>query len=216
MKREALTAAATIKVGDTAPNFVPELARLDSRLKYLSFTIYSPTHGVRDRIDEFARLPAAEVVAQFLHHDNSPNDHWRILASELTAEVLNDKISGLPSSLALALDSKCIFADGSLKYIPMMDFQLPPSAENLELLKEFLKQTGNEGLIVDSGASYHFYGFDFLDHRQWIKFMGECLLAPWPDPRWIGHSLIEDGGALRVSTSERKQKLPSVCEVLLK
>jgi len=84
----------------------------------------------------------------------------------------------------------------------------------LELLKEFLERIASKGIIVDSGGSYHFYGFDFLDHAQWVSFMGKCLLAPWSDSRWIGHSLLADGGTLRISATEHKQKLPSVCAIL--
>jgi hypothetical protein len=98
----------------------------------------------------------------------------------------------------------------------MMDFKPPPNVNNLELLREFLERIESKGIIVDSGASYHFYGFDFLDYGQWIRFMGKCLLAPWPDSRWIGHSLLAGSGVLRISTAETKQKLPSICEILLR
>jgi hypothetical protein len=205
-----------IKVGDTAPNFVLALARMNPQLKSLSFTIYSPTPGVHERLAEATNRSAADIVSDFLHHDNSSNKEWQVLVSELTNELLNDKIAGLPRKLALGLESKCIFQDGSGRYIPMMDFQPTPSAENLELLKEFFKAIGCEGVIVDSGASYHFYGFDFLDYAEWLRFMGKCLLVPWPDPRWIGHSVIAGTGVLRISATERKQKVPSVCEILLR
>lgn len=214
MRREKDVVIPQIKVGDTAPNLVLALARMNPRLKSLSFTIYSPTPGVHERLAEPANRPAADIVSDFLHHDNSSNKQWQVLTSDLTNELLNDKIAGLPRSLALGLDSKCIFQDASARYIPMMDFRSTPNADNLELLKEFFKRIGCEGIIVDSGASYHFYGFDFLDYTQWIRFMGKCLLVPWSDPRWIGHSLVAGSGVLRISASERKQKVPSVCEIL--
>ena len=205
-----------LRVGDTAPNFVLALARMNPQVKSLSFTIYSPTPGVHERLAEATNRSAADIVSDFLHHDNSSNKEWQVLVSDLTNELLNDKIAGLSRKLALGLDSKCTFQDGSGRYIPMMDFQPTPSAENLELLKEFFKAIGCEGIIVDSGASYHFYGFDFLDYAQWLRFMGKCLLVPWADPRWIGHSVIAGTGVLRISATERKQKLPSVCEILLR
>lgn len=205
-----------IKVGDTAPNFVLALARMNPQLKSLSFTTYSPTPGVHERLAESTNRSAADIVSDFLHHDNSSNKQWQVLVSDLTNELLNNKIAGLPPNLALGLGSKCTFQDESGRYIPMMDFQPTPNVDNLELLKEFFKGIGCEGIIVDSGASYHFYGFDFLDYAQWLRFMGKCLLVPWSDPRWIGHSLIAGSGVLRISATERKQKLPSVCEILLR
>jgi len=203
-----------VKVGDTAPNFVLALARMNPQLKSLSFTTYSPKPGVHERVASSPDRSPADIVSDFVHHDNRSNKQWQILVSELTGEILREKIASLSGNLSLALESKCILQDASLKYIPMMDFKPPPSANNLELLKEFLKRIACRGIIVDSGASYHFYGFDFLDRARWIRFMGKCLLAPWSDSRWIGHSLIEGGGTLRISANEHKRKLPSVCEIL--
>lgn len=216
MRLEKDVAIPQIKVGDTAPDFILALAQMNSQLKSLSFTIYAPEPGVHERLANSVDRSAADVVSDFLHHDNRSNRHWEILVSDLTGEILREKIASLPGNLALGLDSKCIFQDASLKYIPMMDFKPPPSVNNLELLKEFLGRTESNGIIVDSGASYHFYGFDFLDYGEWIRFMGKCLLAPWPDSRWIGHTLIAGSGVLRISTTETKQKLPSVSEILLR
>ncbi len=215
MRIEKGIATPQINVGDTAPNFVLSLARMNPQLKSLSFTIYSPTLGVHERLANIVNSSAEDMVSNFVNHDNRSNKQWQILVSDLTGEILREKIASLPGNLALALNAKCILRDDSLRYIPMMDFKPTPNANSLELLKEFLKRLKRRGIILDSGASYHFYGFDFLDHAQWIRFMGECLLAPWSDSRWIGHSLIEDGSTLRISANEHKRKVPSVCEVLL-
>lgn len=202
-----------IEVGDTASRFIVALARMNPQLQSVSFTIYSPMPGARERIRNL-HGPAAEIVGNFLHHDNRTNQHWQVCAKDLSCEIIGKKIAALPSNLALGLESKCSFQDSSFKYIPMMDFKLGQSTSSLELLKVFLHRLGYKGIIVDSGASYHFYGFHFLHHTQWVKFMGECLLVPWSDSRWIGHSLIAGGGDLRVSATELKPKLPTVCEVL--
>ena len=203
-----------IKIGDPVPDFVLALARMNPSLKSLSFTIYAPKPGVRERLANSRTRSAADIVSDFLHHDNRSNKQWQVAVNDLTAEMLRDKIASLPADLALALDSRCTFQDSSTKYIPMMDFKPNPDENNLEMLKEFLTRISYSGIIVNSGASYHFYGFDFLDHTQWIEFMGKCLLTPWSDSRWVGHSLIAGGGALRISANRYKQKLPSVCEIL--
>lgn len=203
-----------IKVGDTAPEFVAALARIDPQVEALSFNIYAPAPGIQERLGDFECKPPAEIVNHFLHHDNSTNEHWQVSANDVTIETISQRIADLPGNLALGLESRCMFKNSSVRYIPMMDFQLGRSAGHLELLKHFLQRLTDKGIIVDSGASYHFYGFDFLDHAQWIRFMGKCLLVPWSDARWIGHSLIAGGGDLRISPSELKPKLPVVCEVL--
>lgn len=203
-----------MKIGDTAPEFVAALARINPQLETLLFNIYSPTPGAQERLGDFEGKPSADVVSHFLRHDNSTNERWEVSASDVTIETISQRIAGLPRKLALGLESRCIFKDASVRYIPMMDFQLGRSTSHLELLKHFLQRLADKGIIVDSGASYHFYGFDFLDHAQWVKFMGKCLLVPWSDARWIGHSLIAGSGDLRISASELKPKLPVVCEVL--
>ena len=203
-----------IKIGDTVSTFIVALARMNPQLQSLFFTMYSPMPGVHERIGDLRSRPAAEIVSNFLYDDNHTNKHWQVSASDLSSEIINEKIASLPSNLALGLESKCITQDGSVKYIPMMDFNLGQSASNLELLKEFLVRLAYKGVIGESGASYHFYGFDFLDHSRWVRFMGECLLVPWSDSRWIGHSLLAGGGDLRISTTELKPKLPVICEIL--
>jgi hypothetical protein len=203
-----------VNLGDAAPNFVPALAQMNPELESLSFTIYAPEPGVDERLTSPGQKSLAETIGNFLHHDHRANKQWRVLTSDLTSALLKEKIESLPRDLAIALDSRCTFQDRSVKYIPMMDFKPTPSADHLELLKEFFKRINCRGIIVDSGASYHFYGFDFFDTEQWIKFLGQCLLAPWSDSRWIGHSLIAGGGDLRISATENKQKLPSVCAIL--
>src|SRR5215203_427029 len=110
-----------LKVGDTAPKFVLALARMNHQLKSLSFTIYSPTRGVHERLADAANRSAANIVSDFLHHDNSANKQWQVMVDDLTSERLEEKIASLPSNLALGLNSKCILQDESLKYIPMMD-----------------------------------------------------------------------------------------------
>jgi hypothetical protein len=215
MKSEDHFVMPQIKVGDTGPNFVAALARMYPQLKSLIFTIYLPTPGVRELIaDAATSRPVAEVINLFLHHDNSSNKKWHVQANELSSRLLVQKITSLPPHLALGIDSKCTLQDDTTSYIPMMDFLPPPNIDNLELLKEFLNRIGYEGIIVESGASYHFYGFNLLNHAEWIAFMGKCLLVPWSDPRWVGHSLIAGNGVLRISATKLKQKLPSVREIL--
>jgi hypothetical protein len=214
MNPESEVVIPQIKVGDTAPNFTVALARMNPQLQSLFFTIYFPLPGAHERVGEFHNKPATEIVRNFLHHDHRTNEHWQVSASDVTNENISERLANLPRNLGLGLESKCIFRDASVRYIPMMDFKLSHSRTNLELLKEFLGRLAYKGIIVDSGASYHFYGFDFLDHSHWVRFMAECLLIPWSDSRWIGHSLIDGSGDLRISSTELKPKLPRVCEVL--
>jgi|GEM_PF-2974764 len=205
---------ASIHIGDSAPEFVVALARMNPHLQSLSFTIYSPIPGANERAGDLENKAGTEIARDFLRHDHASNEQWQVAACDLTVEMITQKIASLRPTLALGLESKCTLQNTSIKYIPMMDFKPSPSQDHLALLKGFLEQLACRGIIVDSGRSYHFYGFDLLDQTEWIHFMGACLLVPWSDSRWIGHSLIAGGGDLRISATNRKPKLPSVVQVL--
>ena len=214
MKTEGQVSIPLIKIGDSAPEFVMALARTNSRLKLLSFAIYAPMPGANERVGDLENKAVKEIAGDFLHHDYASNQQWQVDAHDLTVEMITQKIASLRPSLALALESKCTLRDDSIRYIPMMDFKANQSLDKLAILKGFLGHLACRGIIVDSGRSYHFYGFDLLDQTEWIRFMGACLLVPWSDSRWIGHSLIAGGGDLRISATDQKPKLPSVVEVL--
>ena len=204
-----------INTGAQAPQLLLTLAQMNKQLRSLAFTIYSPERGLEERRASSSSTSAADTIRDFLHHDGDQNEKWEILVDDLNAETLSEKIASLPANRALAIDSKCVLHDGSVRYIPMMDFKPPPNVSNLELITEFLKGVARKGVILASGASYHFYGFDLLDQVEWIRFMGSCLLAPYSDSRWIGHGLIAGSSALRISANERKQKIPFVREMVL-
>lgn len=214
MKKQTEFALKHIKIGDVAPDYVVALAQMNPELKSLGFRIYSPIPGVNERLANPGIKSAKATVANFLRHENVSAVRWEVLARDLTPQLIRDKVAEVPNDQALALDAKCHVQDGSANYFAMMDFSAPPNQNNLELLSSFVEGIACDGIIVDSGASYHFYGFELLDYHKWVAFMGKCLLAPWSDSRWIGHSLIENGGDLRISPTRLKQKLPSVVEIV--
>lgn len=214
MKTEK-TVVPQIDVGDPASKFIVDLTQMNPQLESLFFSIYSPLPGVDDRLGDVAEKSPDQLVSDCLFHDNYNNRHWQISMTDLTSEAIVRKAAELPSNLALGLESRCIDLDGVTKHIPTMDFKLEQSPSNLELLKGFLERIARRGIVVDSGNSYHFYGFDVLDEAGWVKFMGQCLLIPWSDARWIGHSLIAGSGNLRVSATELKPKVPTVCELVI-
>lgn len=199
-----------ITIGDVAPDFVVALARMNQQLKSVFFRVYTPIPGVHERVANARNRPAKEIVADFLRHENRCGVSFEVLTRELTAEVIRGRMVKLQDHQALAFDARAVTHDGAERYFPMMDFKAPSNADNLILINSFLEGIGIDGILVDSGLSYHFYGFAVMNYREWVAFMGKCLLAQWADSRWIGHSLLEGGGDLRISPTKLKPKLPSV------
>ena len=78
-----------------------------------------------------------------------------------------------------------------------------------------LQQIGQDrGVVLRSGKSYHYIGFDLLDEAGVLDFISRSLLLlPLVDGRYLGHRLLEAELALRVSGCERKP-VPTVVEIL--
>lgn len=158
------------------------------------------------------------LIDQALLHNftREPNTRFVMKANDLTAERVDQAIAGVPSGWVLALCSRSEMLDGSRGHIPMLDFRCAPSPMNLERTRVALKQLGQtRGVILESGRSYHFYGFEVQDDSQWTQFMARSLLlAPFVDTRFVAHRLIEGTSVLRISSSERKPRVPFVVEIL--
>jgi hypothetical protein len=205
--------------GAEAPQLVLTLPRINKELSTLGFTIYTPREGKEERRKKSAAHSIEDEAKADLEHDPKGNEIETILVCDLP-ERLNHIISSLPNHRALGINSRCNLRDGSVRHIPMIDFKLTPSCDSLKSITQDLKrigqnlkeigleQIGQRGVILETGASYHFYGFDLLKKKHWIKFMGSCLLFSSSDSRWIGHSLLLGNAVLRISASMLKQTVP--------
>jgi len=94
----------------------------------------------------------------------------------------------------------------------MMDFKCGVTAANLALLTNLLKdQRFGRGCLLESGRSYHYYGFQLLPEDLWRTFLGTCLLMTgFADDRYIGHQLVDGYCVLRLSPGDLRTKLPHV------
>jgi len=139
-----------------------------------------------------------------------------VSVESLSAESLQEMAIARSNEFAVGLYSGCRLENGSYAHIPMMDFRGTPSERHLARIKKGLHSIDQtRGVILTSGRSYHFYGFDLLTQQEWFKFMGRCLLlAPLTDSRYIAHRLIEGEAALRLTRSISKPEIPSVIAFL--
>jgi hypothetical protein len=112
----------------------------------------------------------------------------------------------------LGLCSRCLLTDNTLAHIPMMDFRCHILGENLERIQWVVSSiAGAPGVLLESGRSYHWYGYELLSPEDWVAFMGTCLLySPLVDTRYIAHRLKERNGVLRISAGGIKPKVPVV------
>ena len=155
------------------------------------------------------------LLREAVAHDAS-GGRFDLCVDSLSRQELESRIRDFPSDTLVALYSRCLLSDGSHAHIPMIDFRGDPDEAHLVRVTEGLEAISQTiGVILNSGRSFHFYGFGLLKDAEWIRFMGESLLiAPLADPRYVAHRLIEGVGALRISKSAAKPKVPQVRLVL--
>lgn len=95
-------------------------------------------------------------------------------------------------------------------HIPMMDFRCEPSNQNRQFVVTAMRKIGQKaGVVLESGRSYHYYGFDLLTEDEWRKFMyRSLLLTPFIDSRYIGHRLLSGMARLRITSCRAKSVTP--------
>ena len=73
-----------------------------------------------------------------------------------------------------------------------------------------------EGVFLDSGRYFHYFGNFVLSNEEWSQFNGAflmpCILV---SPRYIGHRLINGYNTLRLTNDNAfKTKIPEVVEII--
>lgn len=93
-------------------------------------------------------------------------------------------------------------------HIPMLDFEVPsifPKEPNHELVRDRLEASGAPaGFILNSGRSYHYYGIDLMNTRQWRQWLKSAGQPDSPlyelvDFEWLIHVLKRNVGYLRLA-----------------
>ncbi len=140
-----------------------------------------------------------------------------VKVAEISSEWLAERINSLKGDEEFAFHSK-IKQGKIIKHIPFIDLDCP--VEEIEFAKSALRKVLPpyifSGLqFYDSGRSLHAYGSCLLTRKKWVEFMGNILLANFPeslrvvDTRWVGHRLLGGFSSLRWSSnSGYYEKLP--------
>lgn len=156
------------------------------------------------------------ILEEALRHSPAGFQCIEINSPDLTEGRLADEDSTARSGgRVLAICSRCILRDGTVGHIPMMDFRCQPRRTSLNWIIKALRALGEEhGAILESGHSYHFYGFRLLDGNEWLHFLAKCLLlAPLVDTRYIAHRLLHGTCVLRLGVSAQKPVAPRIVRV---
>jgi len=127
-------------------------------------------------------------------------------------EGIFQKISDIKSSLLPGVEfaiHSVLTIGRQRKYLPFVDF----ATQNWEILNTQLNEKIYSYLksrlfLFSTGRSFHCYALRELSYAEWTRFLGFLLLLNGRglylenvDSRWVGHSLEQGYGSLRLSSN---------------
>lgn len=117
---------------------------------------------------------------------------------------------GLPPRHLISLSSKVRLVGAAHHlHLPMLDFGVKAGPAGEAAVLSAVKALGQDGLLFESGSSYHFYGAKPVPWGDLVKILGRALLlSPLVDARWVSHQLIDGRCSLRISTDQERSPVP--------
>lgn len=201
------------ELGMTASEVVARIIKINPQIRSMFFEIYTPLPRLKDE-----RAGGASIsLERLLFHNPKETEEAILLERDrITLEQLKKMLNGLVINRSLAVAS-CVklFSASETFHLPMMDFRCEVLPENLATVINFLRLIKKRGVVLDSGRSYHYYGLKPISEKDWLKFLGQCLLFKgYASARFIGHRLIDGYAALRISKDTNSGQVPKVVAVL--
>jgi len=196
-----------LKIGDNIIEAVQYFLLKNTQISYLTFKTY--------RFGKSKKKKISSYVSRLLYHRETRTEGVFVLRREdILSRAIEYTDNCLKDGYALALSSK-VEIDKEIFHIPMIDFRCSVSNENLLKILEFLYETEEkEGVVLNSGNSYHYLGTKLLTESDWLNFIGKSLLfGKYVDYEWVGHRLMDKFCSLRVS-SKKSVNIPRVVAII--
>jgi len=113
--------------------------------------------------------------------------------------------------------SRLKMKDGSAMHLPVMNFH-PLNGVTKKNILYFIHliEPNNEGVLVNSGRYYHYYGDFLLSEKHWLQFNARFLMPKiLVSPRYIGHRLQDGYSTLRLTVDDKyKTTIPTVIQII--
>lgn len=192
------------KTGMTAVEVVVEITKINPEVAFLGFFECCPARNLKESGGK-----RKSSLSRLIRHNPAKED-LRIYRKFITSENISSYFLILKEDCVLNVLSRVRIGLKNL-HIPMMDFC---EGSSLSAIEHFLRKIGQEGVILASGRSYHFYGTDLMDEYERFGFLGDCMLSGLADPRYIGHQLKNPFSTLRLSACRLRPKIPEVVSIV--
>jgi len=162
---------------------------------------------------EIGAVPEDLISAVIRHSPKPAESTYRVSSTQIASQGIGKLTEQIGDNHILAVCSRVTGASGEEFHIPMLDFLCPCSESNRLSILRMLREIGeSSGAIVESGRSYHYYGFRPLTRGDWVRFLARALmLAPFSDPRYIAHRLLD--GQCRLRIYSRSRPMPKIAQV---
>jgi len=204
----------TIVEGMKAPEAFEAVIRKHPEIETFTIVKYKDKLRLPERSTVQPVEDPSKFLAQAAVHDNEADQEEHFPRTALGPEFWKGLFE-LPKDFVLAASSQVKLKDGSLAHLPMVDFKCAPTQPNIELAKEAFAKIGQtDGVLLNSGNSFHYYGQTLMNEKEWRDFLGHCLLlSDFIDTRYVGHALINNECRLRLSTAPLNPFIPTVVQV---
>src|SRR6266403_4577038 len=107
---------------------------------------------------EGKQLPRDALIEALVHRHSESERTLVLTRREMSDGGLKLITQGLRGTESLALCSEVRLIEGYGAHIPMLDFACAKTPANQSAICSMLGEIGQNGVVVDSGKSYHFLG----------------------------------------------------------
>ncbi|MBI4038120.1 hypothetical protein HY387_00495 [Candidatus Daviesbacteria bacterium] len=201
-----------VGIGSTAVDILLEILTAFPEIEQLFYGVYNVDRTSEEDIDfqEVKELPKP-ITGKFL----------RKMADHITSNPPLDEIDKLLDGFerykpfyAMGIVSRIKLTDGTYAHIPMLDFGCEPTEEKLDDISK-LMSSWSPGFVLNSGASFHYWGFHLLKQEEWEKFLDYCSSEPLVEWGYIAACKRRRISVLRVfSHPPAKPIEPRVVKIL--
>jgi hypothetical protein len=156
-------------------------------------------------------VPHSILIAARLHVSHRASD-IEVPRADVLDGVLQRFVAELKPETSLAVVSAVQTQKGTTEHIPLVDFHIPCSDVNQNIVSSILSWLLPDGyILLRSGRSYHAWGTKTLPDSDYPAFLAKAMLySPIIDRAYLAHQLIEGRSALRISSGYPDKPAPSV------
>ena len=205
------TSVPNIAFGATSMDVLRYIASLNPHILSFEFSRYKPVINVSE-------MKVEPDLKTLMTRHYPPKDTTKLNAFQ----VINNPDPNFGLDLAdgevINLHSRVITQSGAILHVPMMDLDSDTftiSDENLQRVVKYAKIIGREGVVLQTGRSYHYYGFHLMTTEEyWSEFIPQSMRGKVCDIRFISHKLEDQFITLRITAGGIRNTEPKVVAII--